>query len=466
MSASIASVSKPLPRVGINALKHIPGEAGPPVVGTTMAQLKDHIGFSRAMHERHGAVFWSNSFGHPAVTLVGADANELVMMDKDKIFSSELGWEPMMGHVFKNGLMLMDFDDHRKHRRALGVAFKSNAMKSYLDQLNQGTKSALATWPHEISFYAQIKQLTLDLAATSFLGISLGQEAQEINKAFIDMVAAITAVIRAPLPGTVMARGLKGRRRMEQFFLAEIPKRRGATGDDMLTLICNEASVDGEPLRDDEIVSHMIFLMMAAHDTTTSSITAMIEQLIDHPDWQERLRQEALSLDAPEDGLRHDDLAKLDLHEYVFKEAMRLHAPIPTILRRAVEPFHFGGFDIPAGTIVVINPSYTHLMEDYWEAPLDFDPMRFSPENVAARHKFAWFPFSGGAHMCLGLHFAYMQMKVFFVSLVARLSDRKDYSKFKGLADITDPETKRWPPNINAPARTRIAKSATTPVCP
>jgi cytochrome P450 len=57
-------------------------------------------------------------------------------------------------------------------------------------------------------------------------------------------------------------------------------------------------------------------------------------------------------------------------------------------------------------------------MPEIWPDPLHFDPLRFTDEAVRRRHKFAWVPFSGGAHMCLGLHFAYMQAKVLFYHLL------------------------------------------------
>src|SRR3546814_12604373 len=88
--------------------------------------------------------------------------------------------------------------------------------------------------------------------------------------------------------------------------------------------------------------------------------------------------------------------------------------PVPVIPRRALRDFEFGGYRIPAGTNVGVNPSHTHRMADYWPEPEKFDPMRFSPEGAKGRHKYAWVPFGGGAHMCLGLHFAYMQAKIFF----------------------------------------------------
>jgi cytochrome P450 len=102
----------------------------------------------------------------------------------------------------------------------------------------------------------------------------------------------------------------------------------------------------------------------------------------------------------------------LVLTEYAFKESLRMIPPVPSIPRRALRDFTFEGYHIPAGTHVGINPAFTHAMPEYWPNPEIFDPMRFEPDQVRTRHKYAWVPFGGGAHMCLGLHFAYMQIKL------------------------------------------------------
>ena len=60
-----------------------------------------------------------------------------------------------------------------------------------------------------------------------------------------------------------------------------------------------------------------------------------------------------------------------------------------------------------------------HRQEEHWPDPLKDDPMRFTTQMSRDRHKYAWVPFGGGAHMCLGLHFAYMQVKAFMVALLS-----------------------------------------------
>ncbi len=313
-------------------------------------------------------------------------------------------------------------------------------MQSYLAELNAGIARGIAQWPRgrEVKFYPLIKQLTLDLAATSFLGGELGAELETIKQAFIAMLAASVAVIRVPLPGTPMRRGMQGRTQLVEYFNRQIPLRRERGGDDLFSHLCRATWDDGSLLSNADIVNHMIFLMLAAHDTLTSSFTSLVYRLAANPDWQEKVRAEVcgLGLTAGE-PLRFDRLDDLPLVEMAFKEAMRMAPPVPSMPRRAIRDFEFAGYRIPASTGININPLFTHFMPDIWPEPDRYDPRRFEIEASRGRHKFAHVPFGGGAHMCLGLNFAYMQAKCFswhFLSNV-RVSVAPDYR----------PEWRMWP---------------------
>jgi cytochrome P450 len=404
-------------------LAHLPGMQPARVqMLRTIKFLKDPLGTIQRLVGDHGRVFRREDFGGWGVTLIGPEANELVLFDKDKIFSSSLGWNPVLENLFPHGLMLMDFEEHRIHRKALSVAFKTEPMKHYLGELNSGIQRNIAGWPGapEFKFYPAIKALTLDLAAASFLGVPWGPDAKKINKAFVDMVLASVAVIRKPLPLTRMRRGVQGRAFMSDYFGREIPRRRGVPGDDIFSQICNTTDDDGVRLSDQAIIDHMNFLMMAAHDTTTSSISSVVHFLGLHPEWQDRIRAEIIAVKGETGGeLTYAALAKLETIELVFKESLRLIPPVPGMPRRALRDFVFMNHHIPAGSHIGINPMMTHRLPDVWPEPEKFDPLRFTAENSKGRHKYAWVPFGGGGHMCLGLHFAYMQVKSFFFHLLA-----------------------------------------------
>ena len=394
-------------------LDHLPGEDGLPILGVTLRQLKDPYKFGREMHAKYGPIYRMNSFGRRQVGLLGADANELVLFDRNKTFSSEQGWGPVLNLLFPRGLMLMDFDHHRADRRALSIAFKPGPMRHYSEKLNEGIMERVSQWSgREFRFYPEIKKLTLDLAATSFLGIPWGPEADKINTAFVDMVQASIGVVRRPLPFTKMGRGVAGRKYLVNYFLPQVKQRREQQGPDMFSQFCRATHEDGSLLTESEVVDHMNFLMMAAHDTITSSATSMLLLLAQNQGWQDKVRDELLSVGRKGEPLSYDQQAELELTEMAFKESLRMIPPVPSTPRRALKDFEFGGYHVPAGTSIGISAGFTHQMEEYWPEPKKFDPMRFTAEQVRNRHKFAWVPFGGGAHMCLGLHFAYMQMKI------------------------------------------------------
>jgi len=409
------------PRAGKADLSHIPGHPSLIPLKGTLAFIKDPLGTTQQSQATYGNVYKSKTFMQWSVSMLGPDALELVLMDREKNFSSRAGWHHMLSRLFSDGLMLRDFDDHRAHRKTMQVAFKPAPMKDYLLRMNGGIEERLDAWgaTPEFKFYPAIKQLTLDMGASVFLGLDSSPESRAINQAFVDEVAAAIAVIRKPVPGFAMHKGIKGRKFLSDLFAQLIPERREGGGDDMFTQLCQAESEDGKMLTDREIVDHMNFLLMAAHDTTTSSLTTMMWALAAHPEWQERIRAQIAEIGGKH--LQYDDIARMDDCERTFKEALRMIPPVPFIPRRTVREFEFQGHTIPANTNISVSPGFVHMMPELWTEPEKFDPDRFSPNRAEDRnHKFAWAPFGGGAHKCLGIHFAYMQVKAFAFQFVQR----------------------------------------------
>ena len=372
------------------------------------------------LRERFGDVVMQRAGRMTVVHLFGADANQLCLRNPDQLFSNKKAWDLIIGRIFPNGLMLRDGSDHRYHRRLMQAGFKSKAMQGYFEQMSPQIETAVAKWCTDeqctVPVYPAFKQMTLDLAATIFLGMDLGEGATRISKAFEATVAASMPRIPLAIPGTVLYRGIQARKLMCKFFLEQIPAKRASTDEDMFSLLCRAEDEDGNRYTDQEIVDHMIFLMMAAHDTTTSTLTSMIYLLAKHPDWQTRLRKETEAFHGDQAGLA--DLVETD---WVIKETLRLYPPLSTLPKFSNQSFEHGGYQIPADAMVITYPIHTHHMDEYWDNPTAFEPERFGPERAEhKRHPYAWVPFSGGAHMCIGLHFADMQIKLVMAELLKR----------------------------------------------
>lgn len=414
MTASNTDVISGLEKQPNCDLDHIPGYNGLPIIGSTLEFVRDYPGLIDRMYKKYGKVYTLNLLFSKEIVLLGPDANEFVLKDEGKNFSSKLAWDLVLDELFPRGLMLRDAPNHRHHRKIMQVAFKKPAMESYIEKMSPALKDGMDHWPinKKFSFYNAIKKITLDIACDVFLGMQVNEDAAKVNKAFIRTVEASIAINRWRIPGTVWYRGIKARKYLEKFIGEMVPSKRGGEGKDFFTQLCNAKSEEGEQLTDDEITDHMIFLMMAAHDTTTSALNTIMYELAKNPYWQETLYEEYKAIDKPH--LTFDDMEKLEKTGWVFKEALRIHPPLPTIPRRSIKECEFGGYTIPKNTSVSVVPIHTHYMSEYWSDPERFDPMRFSPERAEdKKHFFQWVPFGGGAHKCIGLYFAEMQTKLF-----------------------------------------------------
>ena len=163
----------------------------------------------------------------------------------------------------------------------------------------------------------------------------------------------------------------------------------------------------------------MIFLMMAAHDTSTSTSTTMAYHLAANPEWQERCRDESDRLgDGP---LDIESLEKLESLDLVMNEAIRLVTPVQWAMRRTVRDTELLGHYLPAGTNVIAYPGMNHRLPEIWTDPLKFDPDRFTePRSEHKRHRYAFTPFGGGAHKCIGMTFGQLEIKTILHRLLRR----------------------------------------------
>jgi cytochrome P450 len=321
--------------------------------------------------------------------------------------------------LFARGLMLKDFDEHRVDRRLMQMAFRNEAMRGYVDTMTSHINTAVANWPRELKLYPAIKQVTLDMASSIFLGLALGPQSHAVDEAFVAAVQASVSLVRVELPVFAYGRGMQGRRTLERFFATLIGERRQNPGTDLLSELCRAKSEDGERFSDQAISDHMIFLMMAAHDTTTSALSSLVHLLLENPEWQERAREEIRARGpAP---VSWDDRGALPVLDRCFDEALRLYPPVPYAARQSLRACTLAGFDIPADMLIAPAALVTHRLPEFWSSPDRFDPDRFSPERAEhTKHSHLYFPFGGGAHTCIGLHFARIQVKAVLNELLGR----------------------------------------------
>lgn len=423
-----------------SGLKPAVGDTGLPVIGHLIEFFRGGPEYLKHLYRTKGPVVYTYSPALQAVAALGPEATQIVYSNRNKDFSQE-GWVDVIGPFFHRGLMLLDFEEHMFHRRIMQEAFVRTRLAGYTEQVDTVVSQVIAKdWvANDARFllYPAMKELTLDIASMVFMGHEPGTDHElvtKVNKAFTTTTRAGNAVIRTSVPPFTWWRGLKARELLENYFEARVRERRGVEGSDLLTVLCQTEDEDGNRFSDADIVNHMIFLMMAAHDTSTSTATTMIYHLAANPEWQDRCRDESDRLgDGP---LDIDSLEKLETLDLVMNEAIRLVTPVQWAMRKTVRDIDLLGHYIPEGTRVVAYPGMNHRLEEIFPEPYKFDPARFAePRNEHKKHRYAFTPFGGGAHKCIGMVFGQLEVKTILHRMLRKYRFELPHSDYRASWD-------------------------------
>lgn len=408
-----------LSRPDCHDLDHIPGSDGIPYFGNSLSTIWGLDKLCKNLQDKYGGVARIKILHQRGIFLQGVENYQRVFLDKEKNFSTEMGFAESIGDFYKGGILMKDFAEHKFLRRMMQTAFKNNAMKNYVGMMNPIMDENIQTWDKvdNFQFNTHIKKTLLEVGAHVFIGAKAGEETEKMNQAFLDINDGLLGQIRKEWPGTKYNKGKKGQRYLEQYFSGEIDHRREGDGGDMLSFMCREKTDEGEFFPKELIIPQASFLLFAAHDTTTSLLNHMVYYSSIYPEWQTKMREEVLALD--KEFLEYDDLDKLPVLEKVMFECLRLRPSVSFLARRTINECEIEGHRIPADTMVFLSPIQNHRDPRFWTNPEEFDPERFNEERREDKnHSFAFHPFGGGAHKCIGMHFAQMLAKTFMFRLL------------------------------------------------
>ena len=389
-----------------------PVVGSPPVVGHSIQFNYDALALIQRLQESKGDVFQLNILNEDVLLFLTPSATKQIFLDPDDNFSSKHGWEFSIGPTFENGLMLRDFDDHKYHRSLLQTSFRRDALDKYINII----QPRIDSWIEEVKqkkefyLYKSIKQLMFNVAVELFFDEVDDTKLNHLNQLFINSIKPATTIVRSPYPMTRMKKGLKARVELLEYFQEKSDK----IDLSKETLFADLVKTNNEEagLTNFEIAEHMIFLLLAAHDTTTSTLTSSIHFLAGDENYQNKIKTESSTLSKTDIS----DLKNGIIGEALFNEAIRKYPPVPFSPRWVVRDTELDGYDIPKNTYIAAGPLVLHNDERYWEDPLAFNPERF--EDPTITHE-AYFPFAGGAHTCLGKFFA----SYLFKNVVYKLVD-------------------------------------------
>jgi cytochrome P450 len=312
--------------------------------------------------------------------------------------------------------------------------FRAEVGTAYVPAFVSGCARPLQRWarspPGSLQpIHSDIAAATLQVLEDTVLGADLPAEDHRrvaaAGTAFLQptvwRVAYASLRLPAWTPHPGRSRMAKASRDLREVAASALAGRRGkdGVGNDLVSrLVAARDRATGEAMPDSLIIDNLVTFLLAGHETTAQALTWTLYLLALFPDWQEKAREEIRRV-AGGRPIDRDVLKELSLVEEIFQEAMRLYPPAPSLMRRAARHTELGGRDIKQGAIVIVPVYVVHRHELLWRDPLEFDPLRFSPEARAGRHRCAYMPFSTGPRSCIGGAFSMLEAKAMLATLVA-----------------------------------------------
>jgi cytochrome P450 len=420
-AASVPKVKPPREMPGdsgfLHGLRHLAG-----IVTTGIAHALE----SRA---RYGDIYRTQLVDNPMVAVWDADVVHGIVQNTDRLWSTALGWDSLgLGGLDPAGgnlrlLGTMDFEDHKAARKLVQPAFTLKAIDGYLRSAGTIFEEVIPGWVARgrIDFKPESRRLLARVATHIFLGLEDPAEIARVDQALADFWGTMLATSRSRWLSPAFRRAQAGLKTLLDTLRALVPGRRASTGTDVFSLLCRAAEPD--EAGDEGLVRVFTNIMFGAFDTTAASLTSMAYLLAKHPGWQERLREEHARVGPA-------DMKSLKQTEWVWKETLRLMPMAPFLPRVPLRDVDLGGHRVRAGTLVMPMIGGLGRHPKWWKDPDTFDPERFSPERAEDRqHPAIYLPFGAGAHACVGMQLANLEVKLFWHALLTRCSFTlaKDY---------------------------------------
>jgi cytochrome P450 len=395
----------------------IPGDNGLPLLGHLLSINRDVDGFLAQRVERYGQLSRMAIGPIRGVLVTHPDHLQQVLLDSQENFSSTMGYDGNVSHMYGGSIIAQDFAEHKATRRVFQTAFKREALAGYVDIMNPAIRENIADWGRESDFryVTAVRRLLIDIGARVFFGLDAEPaKIREIDHYFREInQIGLMAVVHWNIPGTKYWRGLRGKRHMEALIHSLVLERREHPGRDLTSILANERNEEGDFWPAELLLPHLNILLFAAHDTTSGATSHLMMYLAkpENQALQESLRQQALDLG--KENPSFEDLENYAGMEHAILEALRLHPAVASIMRRTTRDVRIGDRDIPAHTMLFNMAHWAHRSAQFWTDPGRFDPGRFSEQRREHKgHSFQYLPFGGGAHKCVGMHVAMMNAKL------------------------------------------------------
>ncbi|MCW2991659.1 MAG: cytochrome [Solirubrobacterales bacterium] len=331
------------------------------------------------------------------------------------------GESPLRPIVGPNSVLTAVGPRHMRQRKLLLPPFHGEAIDKYAEMISEAAEREIDRWPvgEPMALAPRMQAITLDVIMAGIFGIEgkpeRGTPEHGLRSAVRNLVAASTWPVAQfaellnigsdePVGPTKVGLAMLDRptyQVIRERRTSDLTGRR-----DILSLLLQATTEDGEALTDQELRDELLTLVLAGHETTANSLAWAWERLVRWPDAHDRLREAVRSGDGADEV------------ERVILETMRSRPVIPMIGRRVKKPWQLGEYAVPAETPVAMSILLIHHREDIYPEPFAFRPERWETRKPGT---YEWIPFGGGIRRCLGAALAMAEQRVVLEAMARRL---------------------------------------------
>jgi cytochrome P450 len=358
--------------------------------------------------------------GMQLVVISDPEAVKTVFTAPPETVPSGVGSSPIASIMGPSSVIVLTGPEHMRQRKLLLPPFHGERMREYEDVIVSATRHDMAGWAMGTPMRLQerTRRITLEVILRAVFGVE-AERMEALREAIgglmepLNPLAMVMLSLRSPSderPGGAVGRALE---RLDAVIFDELERRRSqadlAERSDILSLLMQARDEDGQAMTDGELRDELVTLLLAGHETTSTSVSWAIERLVRHP---EKLRRLEAEIDGLEEGGGEEYMAA------VVSETLRVKPVVPVVVRVLQEDMQVGRHLLAKGTRVVPSIYLTNRSRRVYEDPEEFRPERFLENGPET---FSWIPFGGGIRRCIGASFATLEMKLILRTMLSEL---------------------------------------------
>lgn len=412
--------------------KAIPKYTGEGFFKRNAAFFTDSLNFTTRNLKDVGDFYYSNMMMRPYYITSNPEAINHVLVNNQKNYIKSPAYQQLK-MVIGNGLVTSEGDFWRKQRRLAQPAFYKKNLVELYKVMQEGVKSFQNELVQDIQkndtidLSEQMSKITADIVCRTLFTTNDAGDDKMIYQAISASQEFVVFCMQNP--HLVPFSYINGKRRnfyknkaildKKIFSLIEERRQTKAETPDLLNMLMNIQDADtGEVMSNQQLRDEVMTMYIAGQETSANALSWTLYLLAKHPEVMERLRAEVQFVLGNNPTPSFHELMRLQYTKQVLDESMRLYPPVWSLGRQSLEKDTILGYEIPKGAIVFIS-NYT-LQRDprYWKNPDAFNPDRFHPDNQSPQLRLHYLPFGAGPRMCIGKHFAMMEMQLILSVLV------------------------------------------------